>query len=111
MVKMSFVMLCLRLLPGHVSQRINQVLLAVLAAEGIEATTVVVFQCRPTWDIQEQGACLDLKLFYTFRSVSKSPRISASSSSPHPGGLEASIIEVEEDPCGPDAFARFVVSK
>lgn len=66
-VKMSFAVLYLRLLPGHVSRRINQVLLAVLAAEGVEATMVVVFHCKPmdkAWNIQKEGTCLNLKLFY-----------------------------------------------
>lgn len=45
--KMSFAALYLRLLPGHVSRRINQVLLAVLVAEGVEVTIAVVFQCKP----------------------------------------------------------------
>ncbi|KAL6404453.1 hypothetical protein AUP68_13845 [Ilyonectria robusta] len=66
--KMSFAVLYLRLLPGHVSQRINQALLAVLVAEGVEATMVVVFQCKPmdnAWNIQKEGTSLNLKLFYT----------------------------------------------
>ncbi|KAH8738475.1 hypothetical protein BGZ61DRAFT_526450 [Ilyonectria robusta] len=65
---MSFAVLYLRLLPGHVSQRINQALLAVLVAEGVEATMVVVFQCKPmdnAWNIQKEGTSLNLKLFYT----------------------------------------------
>ncbi|KAH6957592.1 hypothetical protein BKA56DRAFT_637859 [Ilyonectria sp. MPI-CAGE-AT-0026] len=66
-VKMSFAVLYLRLLPGDVSRRINQVLLAVLAAEGVEATMVVIFHCKPVekaWNIQKEGTCFNLMLFY-----------------------------------------------
>ncbi|KAH7205155.1 uncharacterized protein BKA55DRAFT_587264 [Fusarium redolens] len=66
-VKMSFAVLYLRLFRGHVSQRMNQLLLAVLAAEGFEETMVVIFHCKPvdkTWNPQKEGTCLNLKLFY-----------------------------------------------
>lgn len=132
-VKMSFAVLYLRLLPGHVSRRINQVLLAVLAAEGVEATMVVVFHCKPidkAWNIQKEGTCLNLKLFYY---VSVSPTTGADYKliclqrpslvryqvrhrrlplhPAHSGRLEASTVEGEEARCDPDAFDRFVVSK
>ncbi|WKT48302.1 hypothetical protein QSH57_013207 [Fusarium oxysporum f. sp. vasinfectum] len=66
-VKMSFAVLYLRLLPGHVSRRMNQLLLTVLAAEGFEETMVVIFHCKPVdkaWNPQKEGTCLNLKLFY-----------------------------------------------
>ncbi|SCO87566.1 uncharacterized protein FRV6_11693 [Fusarium oxysporum] len=64
---MSFAVLYLRLLPGHVSRRMNQLLLTVLAAEGFEETMVVIFHCKPVdkaWNPQKEGTCLNLKLFY-----------------------------------------------
>ncbi|KAL5592312.1 hypothetical protein FOBRF1_013338 [Fusarium oxysporum] len=70
-VKMSFAVLYLRLLRGHVSRRMNQLLLAVLAAEGLEETMVVIFHCKPVdkaWNPQKEGTCLNLKLFYYISS-------------------------------------------
>lgn len=66
-VKMSFAALYIRLLPGNASKRISQVLLCVLAAEGLASTFVVVFQCNPihkAWTPDAEGTCRDLKIFY-----------------------------------------------
>ncbi|KAF6814954.1 integral membrane protein [Colletotrichum sojae] len=66
-VKMSFAVLYLRLLPDQVYQRINKFLLALLLAEGIEETAVVIFRCTPierAWTPSKPGTCLDLTIFY-----------------------------------------------
>jgi hypothetical protein len=66
-VKMSFAVLYFRLLPSDLSRRMNQVLLVVLALEGIVATLVVSLQCIPlqkAWNPALDGACLDLRTFY-----------------------------------------------
>ncbi|KAH6689472.1 hypothetical protein F5X68DRAFT_104609, partial [Plectosphaerella plurivora] len=65
--KMSFAVLYFRLLPSDLSRRMNQVLLVVLALEGIVATLVVSMQCIPlqkAWNPALDGACLDLRTFY-----------------------------------------------
>jgi rhodopsin domain-containing protein len=64
---MSFAVLYFRLLPSDLSRRMNQVLLVVLALEGIVATLVVSLQCIPlqkAWNPALDGACLDLRTFY-----------------------------------------------
>ncbi|KAL0941247.1 uncharacterized protein CTRU02_204010 [Colletotrichum truncatum] len=66
-VKMSFAVLYLRLLPDQVYQRINKFLIALLLAEGIEETAVVIFRCAPiqrAWTPSVPGTCLDLTIFY-----------------------------------------------
>ncbi|CRK44462.1 hypothetical protein BN1723_006114 [Verticillium longisporum] len=66
-VKMSFAVLYLGLLPDLLNRRINQGLLVVLMAEGIEESLVIMFHCVPVakvWDHSLEGKCLDLKPFY-----------------------------------------------
>ncbi|KAH7108625.1 hypothetical protein B0J13DRAFT_333383 [Dactylonectria estremocensis] len=66
-VKMSFAVLYVRLLPGIVPRRINQGLLVLLLAEGIEECLVVIFRCNPVdkaWTPLKEGTCLDLRSFY-----------------------------------------------
>ncbi|KAM0578040.1 hypothetical protein D7B24_005581 [Verticillium nonalfalfae] len=66
-VKMSFAVLYLRLLPDLLNRRINQGLLVLLMAEGLEESLVVIFHCVPVakvWDHSLEGTCLDLKPFY-----------------------------------------------
>ncbi|KAH7130846.1 hypothetical protein EDB81DRAFT_845510 [Dactylonectria macrodidyma] len=66
-VKMSFAVLYVRLLPGIIPRRINQGLLVLLLAEGIEECLVVIFKCNPVdkaWTPLKEGTCLDLRSFY-----------------------------------------------
>ncbi|KAH6988879.1 hypothetical protein BKA56DRAFT_574791 [Ilyonectria sp. MPI-CAGE-AT-0026] len=66
-VKMSFAVLYLRLLPGIAHRRLNQGLLILLLAEGIEECLVVIFKCNPVdkaWTPSKEGTCLDLRSFY-----------------------------------------------
>ncbi|PNH41796.1 hypothetical protein VD0004_g5368 [Verticillium dahliae] len=66
-VKMSFAVLYLGLLPDLLNRRINQGLLVILMAEGIEESLVIMFHCVPVakvWDHSLEGKCLDLKPFY-----------------------------------------------
>ncbi|EEU36346.1 uncharacterized protein NECHADRAFT_86876 [Fusarium vanettenii 77-13-4] len=66
-VKMSFAVLYLRLLPGTVYRRLNQVLLVLLLAQGLEESLVVIFRCNPVdkaWTPAKRGHCLDLRSFY-----------------------------------------------
>ncbi|KAH7021929.1 hypothetical protein EDB80DRAFT_805464 [Ilyonectria destructans] len=62
-----FAVLYLRLLPGITHRRINQGLLVLLLAEGIEECLVVIFMCNPVdkaWTPSKEGTCLDLRSFY-----------------------------------------------
>merc|ERR1712080_109037 len=64
---MSFAVLYLRLLPGTVYRRLNQVLLVLLLAQGLEESLVVIFRCNPVdkaWAPAKRGHCLDLRSFY-----------------------------------------------
>ncbi|KAI8712803.1 hypothetical protein NCS52_01379500 [Fusarium sp. LHS14.1] len=66
-VKMSFAVLYLRLLPGTIYRRLNQVLLILLLAQGLEESLVVIFWCNPVdkaWTPAKKGHCLDLRSFY-----------------------------------------------
>ncbi|WAO95898.1 Hypothetical protein NCS54_01354500 [Fusarium falciforme] len=66
-VKMSFAVLYLRLLPGTIYRRLNQVLLVLLLAQGLEESLVVIFRCTPVdkaWKPSKKGHCLDLRSFY-----------------------------------------------
>ncbi|KAI8654278.1 hypothetical protein NCS56_01384600 [Fusarium sp. Ph1] len=66
-VKMSFAVLYLRLLPGTIYRRLNQVLLVLLVAQGLEESLVVIFGCNPVdkaWTPAKRGHCLDLRSFY-----------------------------------------------
>ncbi|KAH7254570.1 hypothetical protein B0J15DRAFT_558819 [Fusarium solani] len=66
-VKMSFAVLYLRLLPGTIYRRLNQVLLVLLLAQGLEESLVVIFRCNPVdkaWTPSKKGHCLDLRSFY-----------------------------------------------
>ncbi|KAL6411841.1 hypothetical protein AUP68_04220 [Ilyonectria robusta] len=66
-VKMSFAVLYLRLLPDITHRRLNQGLLILLLAEGVEECLVVIFKCNPVdkaWTPSKEGTCLDLRSFY-----------------------------------------------
>ncbi|KAH7124746.1 hypothetical protein EDB81DRAFT_664466 [Dactylonectria macrodidyma] len=66
-IKMSFAVLYLRLLPSIINRRINQGLLMLLLAQGIEECLVVIFRCNPVdkaWTPSKEGTCLDLRNFY-----------------------------------------------
>ncbi|KAH7125797.1 hypothetical protein EDB81DRAFT_860524 [Dactylonectria macrodidyma] len=66
-VKMSFAVLYFRLIPGTFYRRINQGLLVLLLAQGIEECLVVILKCNPVdkaWMTSKQGTCLDLRSFY-----------------------------------------------
>jgi hypothetical protein len=73
---MSFAVLYLRLLPGTIYRRLNQVLLVLLLAQGLEESLVVIFRCNPVdkaWTPSKKGHCLDLRSFY-YTSVRSRPR-------------------------------------
>ncbi|CAK7210155.1 hypothetical protein SBRCBS47491_000677 [Sporothrix bragantina] len=67
LIKLSFAVFYLRVIPNQGFRRLNYVIIGVLAAQGIEETFVVCFACTPItkfWKPTIEGSCLNLLRFY-----------------------------------------------
>ncbi|KIH93823.1 integral membrane protein [Sporothrix brasiliensis 5110] len=67
LIKLSFAVFYLRVIPTTGFRRLNFVIIAILAAQGVEETFVVCFACRPIykfWRPAVEGTCLNLLNFY-----------------------------------------------
>lgn len=67
LIKLSFAVFYLRVIPTSGFRRLNYIIIAILAAQGVEETFVVCFACRPIykfWRPAVDGTCLNLLNFY-----------------------------------------------
>ncbi|CAK7214121.1 hypothetical protein SEUCBS140593_002076 [Sporothrix eucalyptigena] len=67
LIKLSFAVFYLRVIPTQGFRRLNYVIIAILAAQGVEETFVVCFACTPIWKFWKPtaaGSCLNLLRFY-----------------------------------------------
>lgn len=67
LAKLSFAVFYLRVIPTKGFRRLNYAIIAVLIAQGIEETFVVLFSCVPVykyWTLSAKGTCLNLLNFY-----------------------------------------------
>lgn len=67
LIKISFALFYLRVIPNKSFRKLNYIMMAVLAAQGVEETFVVCFACKPIykfWTPQAEGTCLNLLKFY-----------------------------------------------
>ncbi|CAK7213852.1 hypothetical protein SCUCBS95973_001939 [Sporothrix curviconia] len=67
LIKLSFAVFYLRVIPTKGFRRLNYTIIAVLSAQGIEETFVVFFACQPLtkfWKPDTPGTCLNLLRFY-----------------------------------------------
>ncbi|KAL1889491.1 hypothetical protein Sste5346_008869 [Sporothrix stenoceras] len=67
LIKLSFAVFYLRVIPTSGFRRLNYIIIAILAAQGVEETFVVCFACRPIykfWRPAVEGTCLNLLNFY-----------------------------------------------
>ncbi|EPE02583.1 integral membrane protein [Ophiostoma piceae UAMH 11346] len=67
LIKISFALFYLRVIPNKSFRKLNFLMMAILAAQGVEETFVVCFACQPIykfWTPKAAGTCLNLLKFY-----------------------------------------------